>query len=88
MKIKNNVVHVEFKTPVNGVTHDYFGSLEAIFIKYDKKYIGASTQWLYKAKITPEKPFENKRCIIRRGTVTRKPGNRKPPVKVIRVGEV
>lgn len=88
MKIKDTVIHIEFKEPVNGKKHDYFGSISAIFSTYTNKDTGACLQVLYRAKIEPYKPYENKRCIIRKGSVKRKAGNRTPPVKVLRVSDI
>lgn len=94
---KDKAVHVEFhdanlqKSEINPEgKHFYFGSVAAIFDKkanvyFDPKKLGVCRQRLYRHGLTPENPFENKKCVIRTGALTRKPTERKPPVNVIHV---
>lgn len=79
------IVHVEFHSgPLKG-THKYFGSIAAIFDDIDRVQLGTSRQMLYRFNIEVGKPYTNKVCTIRKGIIHRKMGNRKPPVKIIRV---
>lgn len=66
------IIHVEFATGV----HLYFGSIAAIYETFDASVLGVSKQRLYGFGITPEKPYRNKICTIRRGGIARKKGNR------------
>lgn len=81
----NTIIHVEFHSgPFKG-KHKYFGSIAAIFDNIERKHIGTSIQMLYRFNIEPNKPYTNKVCIIRKGTMHRKSGKRTAPVKVIRL---
>ena len=97
---KDKVVHVEFhdgylqpteKNPEG--KHFYFGSIAAIYDKqsnkeFDPKALGICRQNIYRYGLSPEMDFSNRNCTIKIGSVVRKSGDRKPPVKVIRVGEI
>lgn len=59
--------------------HHYFGSLAAVYSKYTQKELGVSLQRLYDIGITPDNPYKNDKCIIRKGVLVRKKTNRKKP---------
>lgn len=81
-----NVIHVEFHEGPRKGKHYYFGCIAAIFDKFTKEDTGASKEYLYRKKITPENPFKSKFCHFRKGVFHRKPNpNRKGPIKIIRV---
>lgn len=63
----NTIYHLEFKAG----GHHYFGSITAIYSVFEPRDIGITKQSLWNYKITPDKPYENKICIIRKGQSTR-----------------
>ena len=72
----NKVYHVEFKEPINGQTHFFFGSQSAIYELLTAEQIGMSYNSLqnnYNLKLAP---YENKKCTIRLGELIRKKTNR------------
>lgn len=64
---ESTVFHVE----IDG-HHHYFGSVAAIFDYFTPDQLGVSKQYVWQLNITPEKPYRNKHCIIRRGILHRK----------------
>jgi len=85
MTTKNKVIHVEFTSGELIGQHHYFGSIYAIFSSFTPKQIGAGYSTVRNFKVEFEKPYVNKICIIRKGEINRKKGNRTAPVKIIRV---
>ena len=70
-KQERAIVHLE----VDG-KHFYYGNLKALCDHWPKETIGVSHSYLKNLNISDEKPFNNGKCIIRRGlivTSTRKP---------------
>ena len=56
----------------------FFGSLAAIYDVFTAQQIGCAVTRLWQSKITPEKPFINKKCTISKVVVRHKtPQNRK-----------
>lgn len=72
MKAQQNVIHVEFKA---GGNH-YFGSIAALFEMFDSTTLGVSESRLYQIGLSPDVPYTNSICTIRRAPVKRKKGNR------------
>ena len=68
----NTLLHVCFGDDI----HHYFGSIAAIFETFTPKQLGVSKSRLWSYGITPERPYKNKNCIIYRGEIHRKKGNR------------
>ncbi len=64
-KAIRTVVHVEM---VNG-QHHYFGSLAAIYEHLSKEEVGISYGSLRNFGLSPENPYRNKFCTIRRGVL-------------------
>ena len=56
--------------------HHYFGSIAAIYDKFTPQQLGVSRSRLWSFGITPERPYKNKVCMIFRGVIQRKKGNR------------
>jgi len=81
MKSNDTLIHVEL---ANG-EHHYFGSITAVFDTLSHEQLGISRQTLYTFDIDHDRPYINRKCTIRKGKVKRKAGQRKPPVKVLRV---
>ena len=65
-KVERTVVHVELLT---SNSHYYFGSLAAIYEKFSKEEIGISYGSLRNYRLSSEKPYKNKLCIIRKGVL-------------------
>lgn len=61
-KQQRTVIHLE----MNG-KHWYFGSLAAIYEIFDVKTIGITYGSLRNVGLSPDKPYQNKYCIIRKG---------------------
>ena len=59
------VVHLEFKGE-----HFYFGSMKAIYEKFDSVDIGISYNYLKSYGLSEDKPYQNQKCTIRKGVLT------------------
>ncbi len=62
------VVHLELDGK-----HYYFGNLKALCDKFDKETIGVAHNYLKNYGISEDKPFVNKKCIIRKGAIITTP---------------
>lgn len=62
-----------------GELNRYFGSISAIFDHFTMEDLEVSKSRLWAYGITEEKPYRNKKCVIRKGVIHRKRINRKPP---------
>lgn len=80
-----NIIHVEFTSGPLAGQHRYFGSIIAIYDQFTREEIGIAYQRLIRKKLSSFNPYQNKKCIIRRGEIHRKPANRKPPVRIVHV---
>lgn len=69
----NTIYHVCFGDNDN----HYFGSVSAIFEKFTPEQLGVSKSRLWAFGITHEKPYRNKVCVVYKGVINRKKGNRK-----------
>lgn len=72
-KKERTVIHVHFK---QSDTHHYFGSIANIFEFYSVDDIGITYGSLRNYGLSIEKPYENTKCIIRKGLLLAKSGNR------------
>lgn len=63
-KQERAVVHLE-----KDGRHYYYGNLKALTDHWSKEEIGVSHAYLKNLNITEDKPFINKKCIIRRGVI-------------------
>ena len=63
-KQERAIVHLE----VDG-KHYYYGNLKALCDNWGKDKIGVSHAYLKNLNISEEKPFNNGKCIIRRGVI-------------------
>ncbi|MBE6337673.1 MAG: hypothetical protein E7068_02580 [Lentimicrobiaceae bacterium] len=61
------VIHVEFRDPIDGKRHYYFGSKTAIFQRFTAQEIGITYSSLRNIGNIKEKPYINKLCTIREG---------------------
>ena len=67
-KQERTVVHLE-----RDGKHYYFGSIKALCDNFGKEQIGIGYKALANYGITPEQPFTNKHCTIRRGVLITTP---------------
>lgn len=67
-KQERTVVHLE----IDG-KHFYFGSVKALCDNFSKEQIGISYKSLANFGISPEKPYRNKYCTIRKGVLLTAP---------------
>ena len=67
-KQERTVIHLEL-----GAEHHYFGSIKALCDHFGKEQIGITYKSLANIGITPEKPYRNKYCTIRKGTLLTAP---------------
>jgi hypothetical protein len=71
MAVNVKVFHLELNNQ-----HYYFGSKKALCDTFGKEQIGITYDSLRNVSMSAEKPFINKRCIIRQGIlVTSSPKN-------------
>lgn len=70
-KVERTVVHLE----IDG-QHHYFGSVANIYEYFTVEQIGISYGALRNYGLSNDKPYQNARCIIRKGVLLAKPGNR------------
>lgn len=61
-KQERTVVHVE----MSGL-HFYFGSLTAVYTKFTPEQLGVALGTLRNYRVTSDKPYQNSKCIIRKG---------------------
>ena len=69
--MERTVIHVE----VDG-KHSYFGSLASIYDIFTPQQLGISYGSLRNYGLSEDKPYHNARCIIRKGVLITKNGNR------------
>lgn len=63
-KQSRNVIHLEI-----GSEHHYFGSIRALCDVFGKDKIGITYKSLTNVRISPDKPYHNKYCTIRKGVL-------------------
>lgn len=64
------IVHLE-----KAGKHYYYGNLKALTDNWTKEDIGISYSYLKNLNITDDKPYQNDKCIIRRGFIVTSPKN-------------
>lgn len=69
--MNRTVIHVEV-----GGQHHYFGSLASIYDIFTPQQLGISYGSLRNYGLSEDKPYQNARCIIRKGILTTKSGGR------------
>ena len=55
--------------------HYYYGNLKALTDSWSKEDIGVSYSYLKNLNIDENKPYQNEKCIIRRGIIITSPKN-------------
>lgn len=61
------ILHVEFREPIDGERHYYFGSKAAIFQRFSAEQVGITYYSLKNIGITKDEPYVNRNCTIRQG---------------------
>lgn len=61
--------------------HLYFGSIANLYEYYDADTLGISYGSLRNYGLSKDKPYSNKHCVIRKGTLLSKSGNRGENIK-------
>lgn len=70
-KKERTVIHLEIDSQ-----HHYYGSLANLFEFYTPKQLGISYGALRNYGLSAEKPYQNAKCIIRKGLLLSKNTNR------------
>lgn len=76
-KKERTVIHLE----LNG-QHFYFGSLKSLTIQFAPETIGIKYESLLNVGLSETKPYQNSKCIIRKGTLKAVEGGRGQVQKV------
>ena len=71
MEKERTVIHLE----ING-EHHYYGSVANMYEFYTGEELGITYASLRNYGLSAEHPYQNKRCIIRKGVLLSKSGNR------------
>ena len=71
MEKERTVIHLE----ING-EHHYYGSVANLYEFYTSEELGITYASLRNYGLTCEHPYMNKKCIIRKGVLLSKSGNR------------
>ncbi len=61
------ILHIEFRNPIDGERHYYFGSKAAIFQRFTAEQMGITYFSLKNICITKDDPYVNRQCTIRQG---------------------
>lgn len=61
------IIHVEFREPIDGKVHYYFGSKAAIFQRFTNEQIGIAYCSLRDIGSLKDGPYQNKKCTIWQG---------------------
>ena len=73
MEKERTVIHLHL---LDGDEHHYFGSIANIYEHYTKEELGIAYSSLRNYGLSNEHPYVNKKCIIRKGVLLSKSGNR------------
>ncbi len=71
MENERTVIHLE----ING-EHHYYGSIARMYEDYSGDELGITYASLRNYKLSSEHPYQNKKCIVRKGELLSKSGNR------------
>lgn len=67
MSSQSTIYHLEYKG-----RHYYYGSIASIYEDFSREELGVSIHTLWEYKITEDRPYLGKECLIRKGLVRRK----------------
>lgn len=73
MEKERTVIHLQL---LDGDEHHYFGSIANIYEHYTSEQLGIAYSSLRNYGLSNEHPYKNKKCIIRKGVLLSKAGNR------------
>ena len=73
MEKERTVIHLQM---LETDEHHYFGSIANIYQYYTSEQIGITYASLRNYGLSAEHPYQNKKCIIRKGLLLSKTGNR------------
>lgn len=73
MEKERTVIHLHL---LEGDEHHYFGSIANIYEYYKSEELGIAYSSLRNYGLSNEHPYRNKKCIIRKGLLLSKSGNR------------
>ena len=71
MENERTVIHLE----ING-EHHYYGSIARMYEDYSGDELGITYASLRNYKLSSEHQYQNKKCIVRKGELLSKSGNR------------
>ena len=71
MENERTVIHLE----ING-EHHYYGSVANMFVFWTSEELGITYASLRNYGLSSKHPYQNKKCIIRKGVLLSKPGRR------------
>ena len=71
MEKERTVIHLE----ING-EHHYYGSVSKMYEFYTSEELGITYASLRNYGLSAERPYQNKKCIIRKGVLLSKSGGR------------
>lgn len=69
----DTIYHVRY----GGNADYYFGSIAAIYDVFTSSVLGVTLEQLWRFGITERRPFRNGSCVISKGRIHRKKGQRK-----------
>lgn len=72
-KKERTVIHLHF---FETDEHHYFGSIANVYEYYDAETLGITYGSLRNYGLSADNPYKNKKCIIRKGLLLSKSGNR------------
>lgn len=72
-KKERTVIHLHF---LGTDEHHYFGSIANVYEYYDAETLGITYGSLRNYGLSADNPYKNKKCIIRKGLLLSKSGNR------------
>ena len=73
---ENKVIYLLLK---EDGSHHFYGCLASLYDQYNAKQLGISYGSLRNYGLSEEKPYENARCLIVKGTIIPKPNSRTMP---------
>lgn len=77
-KKERTVIHLHL---LDTDEHHYYGSIANMYEHYDAEALGVSYGSLRNYGLSNEKPYRNKLCVIRKGVLLSKSGNRGENIK-------
>ena len=70
------IFHVEFREPIDGKKHYYFGSKSAIFQRFTPEQVGITYKSFRNVGSIKEEPYINKQCTIWQGELIASQSNK------------